>query len=983
MNTAFTSARRRQLLATAISLVLAQQAFAQDAAQGDETKLESIVVTGSRIRHVDWETAQPVLAIDREQIQKQGFNSVADILQKITSSGDPAFSRSAPLSSGEEAGGSYLDLRNLGVNRTLILLNGKRLGASNNGLQDVASIPTGAIERIEVLKDGASSIYGSDAIAGVVNIITRTRFDGAEFNAYAGQYDEDDGQQQSYDFTLGSVSDRSTLSMTAQYVKEDPVFAKDRWFSASPRPGHGFDSWSPVNQRGVIFDPNTGAQLTLRDGGDPFNSADYRPVTAADRANSNQQMMLVTGMERTSLFVNGSYNLTDSITFRADALYNKRESQVQVAGYPLQSGTAYGFSPDGVLGDMSADSYYNPFGSWHVDDPADATSVSFLRRGWEVPRVGRNVLQTYRFTAGFDGHFELFDREWNWDVGYAYNRNDGTQQQTGNFNLINLTQALGPSFLNAQGVVQCGTPDNPIPLGAGPGLCTPFNPFAGFGTGLPGNAADPNVRNYIYTVGQALSSTRMIDYSANLTGSLFELPAGDLSLAVGWEHRSENGSFSPDAFSQTGASTDLAAGPTGGGYSLDEFYGEIEIPVLKDVAFAKELSFNVATRYTDTSTFGDTTNSKYGFRWKPLEDVLVRGTYAEGFRAPTIGDLYGGTSQSFAFFTDPCDTRYGQAGGSAACVNGFGGQPGVPTGFQQPCQGGAPCTGPGQQSPVPFVSGSNPTLTPETSKSKTAGFVYSPRWVDGLDINLDWFDFKIDNLISADTPTGILDDCYVRGIASRCTLFRRDPTTGMVSQMNFGSQNLGWLKTQGFDFGVNYRLPEFSFGDIVVRWDTTYLTKYENNVDPRDAENVPDPSIGEAQSGGAVFRIRSNLNVDWTYGDFGVNWGTRYFSGLRESCVYNRPTAANPTVGGPECNDPTYGSPADGAFYPVRRVGSNTFHDLAVRWNTPWKGRITVGANNVFDHIAPVMYSNPNSQFAYYSGFDIGRFYYVRYQQTF
>ena len=139
MNTVFNSARRRQLLATAISLVLAQQAFAQDAAQGgEETKLESIVVTGSRIRHVDWETAQPVLAIDREQIQKQGFNSVADILQKITSSGDPAFSRSRPLSSGEGAGGSYLDLRNLGVNRTLILLNGKRLGSGNDGLQDVA-----------------------------------------------------------------------------------------------------------------------------------------------------------------------------------------------------------------------------------------------------------------------------------------------------------------------------------------------------------------------------------------------------------------------------------------------------------------------------------------------------------------------------------------------------------------------------------------------------------------------------------------------------------------------------------------------------------------------------------------------------------------------------------------------------------------------------------------------------------------------------
>jgi iron complex outermembrane receptor protein len=980
MNTAFTSVRRRQVLATAISLVLAQQAFAQDAAQGaDETKLESIVVTGSRIRHVDWETAQPVLAIDREQIQKQGFNSVADILQKITSSGDPAFSRSRPLSSGEGAGGSYLDLRNLGVNRTLILLNGKRLGSGNDGLQDVASIPTGAIERIEVLKDGASSIYGSDAIAGVVNIITRTRFDGAEANIYLGQYDEDDGQQESYDFTLGSVSDRSTLSMTAQYVKEDPVFAKDRPFSAVPRPGHGSDGMSPTSQHGVLIDPRTGTRLTLIPGANPFDIASYRPQTTsvADRANSNEQMMLLSGMERTSLYVNGSYNLTDSITFRADALYNKRESEVQVAGYPLSSGATYGFSPTGEVGAVSVDSYYNPFGRWH--NPTDPRAVRFERRGWEVPRLSTNTLQTYRFTAGFDGHFELFGREWNWDVGYTYNRNDGAQRQTGNFNLINLSQAIGPSFLNAQGVVQCGTPDNPIPLGAGPGLCTPFNPFSPFGSNVPGNASNPDVRNSIYTVGQAMYQSRMIDYAANLTGTLFELPAGDLAIAGGWEHRQENGYFSPDAFAQTGASTDLANGPTQGGYSLDEYYVELDIPVFKELPFARELSFNVASRYTDTSTFGDTTNNKYGFRWKPLEDVLVRGTWAEGFRAPTISDLYGGTSQSFEYFTDPCDSRYGGARTSSACLNGFGGQPGVPVGFQQPCQGGAPCTGPDGQSPVPFTSGSNPNLTPETSKSKTVGIVYSPRFVDGLDINLDWFDFKIDNLITADSVDGIMEDCYVRGIADRCKLFRRDPVTGGVTSVNYGGQNLGWLKTQGFDLGVNYRLPEFSFGDIVVRWDTTYLTKYESNADPRDPDSPVNPSIGEAATGGAVFRIKSNLNVDWTFGDWGVNWGTRYFSGLRERCTYN-------LAGGPECNDPNYGSPADtpnGGFYPVNRFGGNTFHDLAVRWSTPWKGRVTVGANNVFDHLGQVMYRTPNSQYAYYSGFDIGRFYYVRYQQTF
>ncbi|MGO4778543.1 TonB-dependent receptor plug domain-containing protein, partial [Lysobacter sp. 2RAB21] len=185
--------------------------------------LDRIEVTGSRIRQVDLETAQPVLSITRADIEKQGFQSVADILQNISATGAPTISRAQPLLAGENVGGQFISMRNLGAQRTLILVNGKRLGISTSGLQDVSLIPTSAVERIEVLKDGASSIYGSDAIAGVVNIITRTNFEGATANAYFGQYSQGDGATTRGDFVLGFTGDRGSLTAAVEYRKEDEV----------------------------------------------------------------------------------------------------------------------------------------------------------------------------------------------------------------------------------------------------------------------------------------------------------------------------------------------------------------------------------------------------------------------------------------------------------------------------------------------------------------------------------------------------------------------------------------------------------------------------------------------------------------------------------------------------------------------------------------------------------------------------------------
>ncbi|MCC4597442.1 TonB-dependent receptor [Xanthomonas campestris pv. phormiicola] len=952
-------------------------ASAQDAGTG-ATNLDRIEVTGSRIRQVDTETSQPVLLISRDQIEKQGFKSVADILQNIPTAGSPAISRTSPLSSGENVGGYYIDLRNLGPARTLILVDGKRLGATNGGLQDVSSIPAVAVERIEILKDGASTIYGSDAIAGVINIITRKNFNGAEANAYIGQWGQGDGERQVYDFIIGAAGDRGSLTAGVEYTKEDPVWAKNRWFSRNRFPTGEKSEARPGGLSGTtqfgrfVYETDAGTSVTRtlnRDvaGLDPSNIASYRALNSSDVSNPSLASTVYSGIERKSAFLNGTFNFTDNVRFDTSVLYTDRESFAQNAGYPFNSaasGTDTALSRDG----LSIDSVFNPVGNQATGAlPAGVSpqSVSYVRRGWEVPREVRNSVTTYRFTGTFSGSFEFGEGKfWDWDAGYLYNQNKGVQISTGNLNTLAVGQATGPSFINANGVAQCGTSASPIPLGTAAGTCTPWNPLIPYGYNSPNSLGDPNVQAFLYQDGQAVSKTETKNFFANISGTIVSLPAGDLGVAVGVEHRQESGSFSPDAMAQAGISTDLAAGPTKGKYSLDEVYAEFQVPLLADLPLAKELSLSLASRYSDYDNFGDTVNSKFGFKWKPIDSLLVRGTWAEGFRAPTIADLYGGLSQSFEYYTDPCDTSFGTAAGNARCSAV------VPAGYRQlNASGTAPAPGPGEQSNVPFSSGSTPTLTPETSTSKTLGLVWSPEFISGLNASLDWWNVRIENTIVSDDPTTLLEDCYLRGIESRCTGFTRN-AAGNITSLSFGLRNAGYQETEGFDFDVNYRL-DTAWGNFNAAWLSTYVTKNELKQD--NSDNPASQQNGYQSAGGSYFRLRSNLTLTWQLNDWTVTWSTRYYSSTKEQCYFDD-----------RCSNPDFTAPEyAGATYPVNKIGANTFHDVQVSYNTPWNATVAVGANNVFEHYAAPSYSQPSSGYSYYGGYDIGRFIYMKYQQRF
>ncbi len=926
--------------------------FAQDEPQS----LDRIVVTGSRIRRVDTETSQPVLSITREDIEAQGFQSVTDILQNLSSMGNPPLSRAAPLSAGEAAGGQFISLRDLGPNRTLVLLNGKRIGVTTGGIQDISLIPVSIIERVDVLKDGASSIYGSDAIAGVINLITRTDFNGMQANAYYGEQSRGDGEIEKYDLVMGTSGERGSLTMAVEYGTEGVVNASDRPFSAFPRSDrYPTLGWTTVSQWGVL---TTGGNRVLGRGADWRNIANYNPLNGSapngDVSNTNEQTDLRTPVERRSFFVNGRYDLTDDIRFKTDVLYGERVSDRQVAGYPYQS-AAFG-TP------MSAQSYYNPLGVWH--GAATPTAVQFWRRTWEIPRIEQATTHTWRFAATLEGSFTMADRFFDWDVNWYYNNNQVVQENYGNLNVSRTAQAVGPSFLNAQGVVQCGTPSAPIALTA----CVPWNPFIPFGRsgdgGLTNNQA---LQNFLFQTLNSTGDTETTVASANLTGELFQLPAGALSFAVGLEHRKEEGSFTPDALAVTGNSTTLAASPTVGQFSLDEAYAELLVPVLADAAFAKELSFNLAHRYSDYDTFGSTNNSKAGFKWVPMDTLLVRGTWAEGFRAPTISNLFGGGSQTFSFFTDPCDTVYGVASARARCAQDIANA----NSFRQLQQGFVPSTQANAQTPIAFFSGSNPNLLPETSRGYNLGFIWSPGgFLEGANVGIDWWKIRVDNTMVTDTPTAILNDCYVNNIASRCGNFTRDPVTGIVNSMRFGLRNAGFAENEGFDVDLSYRW-ETDYGQFNASLISTYTTAQDFR-----STNDANAPVSTSLSFGSNYRIRSNFALNWQYGDFGVTYGARYYSKMKEACLS--------AVSFPEeCSDPGYISRTGRSPTPINVLGSNTFHDLQVRWNSPWNSVISVGANNITDHFGPPMYTQIDSNVSYNGGFDIGRFWYVKFQQNF
>jgi len=908
--------------------------FASNAVLAQEAEVtgtvEKIQVTGSRIKRADIEGANPVTIMTRADIEKFGITSIGDVLQSIPAAGSAINSNSNNGGNGT----TTINIRGIGSNRTLVLVNGKRWAPGLGGTVDLNNIPSAIIERIEVLKDGASAVYGSDAVAGVINIITRQDFEGVHANAYLGEFGDGDGRRQAADIGFGVSSDKTNVYFNVSYVKEEPTLAGDRDISAVPvfgtPQGFGGSSGTPTG-RFMFFDADGGFNNSTGDG-----QGGLAPWVEPDsRFNFAPFNYLSTPQERTNVFVQGSHELDDNIAVTATAFYGNRKSAQFLAPTPLFFGSAFGdagytiaannpFNPTGL--DLTTDSA--------IGDPSNLYLVG--RRMFEAG--GREFVQNvdqFQFNSGIEGTFEFNDKEFYWDVGYTYASIQQNQITDGLLNTNRVKNAIGD-------VDAC--------TGGNDG-CVPLNLFGG-STGLGEGTITQEMLDYITFTAQDASGSELRSYQANLSGDLLDLPAGTLAFATGWEKRWQEGFDQPDALIAAGITSGNSRQPTEGKFSVEEYYLELAVPLIADVPFVKNLDLELATRYSDYSNFGDTTNSKIGLKWRINDELMVRGTFSEAFRAPSVSELFLGASDSFPSLTDPCN------GGSAANPT-LAGCAGIPSTYNQP------------NSQIRITVGGNANLQAEEAESFTYGFVYSPAWAEGLSMTFDVFDIEIDNAVSTVGAQNILDACAGDGV-TLCSFVQRSSGGGVLDLFN-GLVNLGGQTTSGFDTNIQYGL-ETEFGEFNFLWDATYIDERSVIVvDPVAGTSVTVNQAGSAFDRDVVPRVRSNISASWLLEDFSASYLIRFINHTIEDC------GINDALEQELCSEPS----AEVGGQSFNRLGDMAYHDVSGSYQINDQVKVTIGVNNLWNTDPQVSYSTFANSFDP-SMYEIpGRFAYTRLSMAF
>jgi outer membrane receptor protein involved in Fe transport len=905
---------------------------------------EVITVTGSLVERRELTTPSPISVVDKEKLASAGLTNVGDILQKLPAQGNAI---NAQVNNGGD-GAVRISLRSLGDNRTLVLLNGRRLPPSGTGADasvDMGTIPLAMVERVEVLKDGASAIYGSDAIAGVVNVITRQDFNGTEATVYTATSQKGDGSNYDMSFVTGHSSKTGNVTFSAGYQRQYPVMAGDRGAFANTYDGYDF---SPDTAETCQLDPATMQPIPAcwgKDGlpntKDDLKIGDKNPHYGQQNGATPQGSSAVPGGRLRNDLTDAAGNpvpipgcdpMSRYCTY--DKTLHQWRNYVQPIGQSF--GDAYNFQPlnyvytpsqrfnlfaqghqdltkdvrmffeglyqnrkseqqlaaeplfAGLYGTpISADSLYNPFG-------ADVTNYN--RRMTEFgPRVFDQNIDTKRAVLGVDG--KLTDefgplKGWKWETSFNYGRTDAISQYHGSLILSHLQNALGPSMIDpGSGAPICvSSPGDPTSVIPG---CVPLSL-------LVPNTASQDAINYLTFTGTAQGFNEQRTTMAMAHGKIMDLPNhGDISMAVGGDYRHEAGGYEPDPLTATGDTTGNQVAPTHGTYHLFEGYSELSVVPVSGMQGAQWVELDAAARaydYNLKDINGNTIDGmtyKLGGLWRTGGGVSLRGTYGTAFRAPNINELYSGQSDDFPNVYDPCDTapqgtpQALPAGVKNICAsnNPWGGIPANQLNENDP-QAFAPGTGQ-QRSKI----GGNSHLQPETAKTGTIGIIYEP--LKGLALTLDYWNIQINNTISNLPASTILTNCYVyNNCLDKGTgqpLIIRDKTTHEISYIMDTLHNIGTTWTSGTDFALSYTWKQPEFGQFRHALEGTWLNKY--NVD--NGTVIPDPKTGKEvpyifhyrnyYDGGVLPSLKWNFFTSWVHpSGFGAGFNFRYIGGLME-----------------------------------------------------------------------------------------------------
>ncbi|MBJ7413518.1 MAG: TonB-dependent receptor [Phenylobacterium sp.] len=887
---------KRRLFASAC-VGLALSATAAQAAD-DAADVGEVVVTGSRIKRTDITGVGPATVVTEEAIARTGVANVETILQRLPASAGNAGGQTNAYWTGNGYGTAQVNLRGMGINRTLVLLNGRRVvygGTGANSAVDLNTIPAAIIGRIDVLKDGASAIYGADAVAGVVNNNTRNDFEGDQVSGKYGVTDEGDGEEFTGDLLWGLRGERGGFTAAVNYQKTKPVNMADREPCGLGEVGGQLvcvGSASTVGGRAVL--PN-GQQINFNQtpGG---NGNFFEPYSAAKHNfNSNPFLNAVSAIERISVGVFGDYDLTDEVELFGEFMFTNRQSD-QIA-------------TPGTLRNLviPANNRTNPTGQ----------QITLIQRRLAEPgpRQFFQDTDTWRLVGGLRGKFA---GDWTWEVAGNWGKTKGVDGSTNVANLQRVGETLAACLPGATGSAPCGDY-----LGAGD--------------------LTPQVLNYILATTRDTGGNEQKSVTADITGTLFQLPAGPLAVAAGAVYREEIGYRNPDALTVLGVANTNQQSPIRGQVKTKEAYAELSAPLLADMPMIQRLELNGAARYSDYDLFGDNWTYKLGLDWTVIDGLRLRATYGTGFRIPSVPELFGGVAEGNLTTTDPC-SRYSTSTNATLVANCRAS--GVPAGYVQ------------LGNTVLTTVGGNQDLQPEKSENLTLGVVYQPSYVPGLSVTVDYFDIKIDDAIRNIPGSTKLSVCYASANLSHpfCapTQFRRSALTGEVNFLSSQPTNAGKEVMKGIDFGVRYAFDVRGLR-ADIDWNTTYLGKYE--ITPFLGA---DPIIFDGRIGGGnggYPHWRSNAAFTLSDVNWNVTWSVQMIGKAKD---FN----AAPTA---------LGSKAPTVFY----------HFAQASYRISEKASIAVGVDNVFDKDAPFIQSWTDANTDTMTYDLLGRRGYVRLQYTF
>ncbi len=897
-----------------------------------------IVVTGSRIPRAELTSVQPIQVLTAETMNRRGFTNVADALNEIPSAGIPISPIGDQGSFG--TGRNFINLFNLGSNRTLVLVNGRRFvggnpasiftGASAGGQVDLNSIPTGLVDRIETVQAGGSAVYGSDAIAGVINIITRTEYDGVEVDGQYGISDRSDadswrgriiGGKKFFDDRLSLSGSYEYNETTALAYTDRPVTARQIAFANNPQNINGSDNIpgsiliqnrriSELTQGGLQW-RNAGAtlsqQLTMLDASGtrvpaqfapngnlvPYNQGTFYQASiesGGDGLNLAQLTSLQSPVKRHVANFFGNYDVTPDIKISTELLYSKATS-VEPFNQPIFNASLFG----GTSAPLQF-STANPFLTAQAraailsqptalpGDPAHPGDVLFFLDRASTD-IGSNKTssesETFRAVLAIDGHGDLDGHAYFWNASANFGKNNGTFQSP-NIDQSKFVQAINVTK-DATGAIVCA---DATARAAG---CQPLNMF---GLGAPSTAA----LNYVQVQFISDFEIKQTDYQANFGGDLLMLPAGAWKASVGYEYRKEESDFEPNDPQRLGIGRSAAITAISGSYHTNEFYGETTIPIFgKDFNYPllRRLELDGSYRGIDNSASGHDKAWQYGVRWYPIDDLLIRAQKGRSFRSPAITETSLPTATSFFTATDPCDARNINAGPSPAtraanCAADFT-KLGLPANFALTSQV--------QAATVQGTTSGNPTLKNEVANQYTIGAVYQPHFVPGLELHADWLHIDLTNAIANFNLTSILQVCYdspsrpadacnrfVRGNAAsgaRAAQILSAGEAGAGTGPATGFINAGYVHFEGLAAGGSYHVDFTDWGakwfdgdpgSVQAKLELYHLKRFETSVTGLGFDlNRDQGEIGTP-------KWSYNFQLEYLRGPFTATWVVNYLA---------------------------------------------------------------------------------------------------------